>query len=1144
MKTLMLISLIALLVGMFSGVERLPGEPPHQVVAVSQAALSFKNSTMLQLQSVSTNLFRTVQEQDVEVETAKVTFTKEAAGGPVKPGDRIDYTITAVVFQAASPVTITVIDALPSELTLNGGTVKADQGSATASGNQVTWEWVAPALGLPIPIPGTLTFSATVKDNVQSEGQIRNVADVEICQRNCNEGKISVYTPVGKLNQPPIIDRIMARSPHQLSQNRNVTVNIGETLVVDVRAIDPDVGGEIIDNVTLTARNLPGNATFTNEGGRTPIQGNPAEGVFRFTPNPSQADQMFEPQFTATDQAGLQDQKGIKINVVQPKLPDLKVTDFQVTLNSPENVEQVEMGAVVQNIGDRDIEAGEIFHVNFWTGFFDPQDTPTPGFLRKTFVPQNEATLPFVGHSFLMTVQVSEGLKMGESRRLSMLKAVPQGVAWKTPANTVFRAVRVRVDAFPNEDLREPDPGIITELKEDNNVAYWINQTEPGCRNDIELLSTAFQPVQVVYHEKQEVIDTSYLEKIDGSNKHWQLNLPVVKNKNTVLFGHKDIEVSGLAIPRTEIHFQIRSYFAQAKPIGIQFSLMRQLFRDEDIKLLHETTEGKMFSRRAAPGPLRVPSGSMTDSVCNGPVTVNIFLTAPFKDKTAAMNLIKFKVEEKGGFVIKAEITEPDFSPLLDGDPSNHNGTVRGVANETTNLAVGFRAMLFRGDATPSSLRTTVRDLADQSKPYLQGIFPVSDTATGEVITSAFKTPKKISLSAPNINTTVGWETHVNNVRNTAFTDALNNGEPQTSAQKMAATAALFAAAPLFQQDVLNKVQESWPAVLNAGGSPVKLDRYVILVNPRILRVMGAAGLSWYSRFKQIVYVNWNLNETTVAHEISHTINSCCPVANSTDYHNNNVSARANGYWVNSSRLTDNQQGIMGRVINQAWIEQPTYKHLLEQFSTGKIDPVVIGVRGLIMESGDLQLPPWYILDGFIDLEPDAEGENTLVILDASGSVLYESGFDAASIFHADPFGDIELSSAIFAFRIPFFPDMQRIEIRDGQGSLLGSRDITPNAPTVNITFPNGGEQLSQTSTHTLRWTASDADGDTLSYTVLYSPDGGDSWIPLESDLNSSELAFDPSFLEPGDQYLFRVLASDGLRTTEAISEMPFEIVP
>ena len=64
-------------------------------------------------------------------------------------------------------------------------------------------------------------------------------------------------------------------------------------------------------------------------------------------------------------------------------------------------------------------------------------------------------------------------------------------------------------------------------------------------------------------------------------------------------------------------------------------------------------------------------------------------------------------------------------------------------------------------------------------------------------------------------------------------------------------------------------------------------------------------------------------------------------------------------------------------------------------------------------------------------------------------------------------------------------------------------------------------------------WTASDADGDSLTFTALYSPDGGASLLPLGVDIVSNSVTFNPAQIEGGENVLFRVLASDGFHTTE-----------
>jgi hypothetical protein len=95
----------------------------------------------------------------------------------------------------------------------------------------------------------------------------------------------------------------------------------------------------------------------------------------------------------------------------------------------------------------------------------------------------------------------------------------------------------------------------------------------------------------------------------------------------------------------------------------------------------------------------------------------------------------------------------------------------------------------------------------------------------------------------------------------------------------------------------------------------------------------------------------------------------------------------------------------------------------------------------------------------------------------------------------------------------------------------LASMEASANGPSVEITSPGNGDTWS--GAQTVSWSGSDSDGDDLTYAILYSPDGGASWYPLAADSAASELSLDTSDLQPGDNVLFRVLASDGLNTTD-----------
>ena len=71
----------------------------------------------------------------------------------------------------------------------------------------------------------------------------------------------------------------------------------------------------------------------------------------------------------------------------------------------------------------------------------------------------------------------------------------------------------------------------------------------------------------------------------------------------------------------------------------------------------------------------------------------------------------------------------------------------------------------------------------------------------------------------------------------------------------------------------------------------------------------------------------------------------------------------------------------------------------------------------------------------------------------------------------------------------------------NGAGQEVGLRDIAigymarNQAPRITFQLPGGGERWARSQT--IRWNASDPDGDTLDYQLSYSTDGGATWKPL-----------------------------------------------
>ncbi len=150
---------------------------------------------------------------------------------------------------------------------------------------------------------------------------------------------------------------------------------------------------------------------------------------------------------------------------------------------------------------------------------------------------------------------------------------------------------------------------------------------------------------------------------------------------------------------------------------------------------------------------------------------------------------------------------------------------------------------------------------------------------------------------------------------------------------------------------------------------------------------------------------------------------------------------------------------------------------------------------------------------------------------------------------HCFDIGFTDLETGSHTEPSPFFLTLPQVNTADvGKVTIRRNRVaiiiVTPsnNPPDVTVTYPNGGEVLS--GRQTLSWDAHDADGDSLQYDVLYSPDGGQNWLPLAVRLAGTSYTFYTGQILPSENALIRVIANDGFNTTIDESDGPFTIQP
>ena len=231
------------------------------------------------------------------------------------------------------------------------------------------------------------------------------------------------------------------------------------------------------------------------------------------------------------------------------------------------------------------------------------------------------------------------------------------------------------------------------------------------------------------------------------------------------------------------------------------------------------------------------------------------------------------------------------------------------------------------------------------------------------------------------------------------------------------------------------------------------------------------------------------------------------------------------------------------------WVSPYNYEKLNTGFVTPGLITTVLDVRSTpapqLLASGTVCTPtlavefaPFYVLTSTVQADASSGGSFCLELCDGSettlGSRCFELGF-------VDPESSDTIAEDAFALVIPYPISTTQI-ILTHLGIPIGNIIVSDHAPTVRLTYPNGGEFWSGVGTYTVTWTANDLDDDPLYYALAYSTDAGDSWIPVGMDITSTYKALDFSYLPGGSTALLRVSASDGINTTNDASDAPFTV--
>ena len=246
-----------------------------------------------------------------------------------------------------------------------------------------------------------------------------------------------------------------------------------------------------------------------------------------------------------------------------------------------------------------------------------------------------------------------------------------------------------------------------------------------------------------------------------------------------------------------------------------------------------------------------------------------------------------------------------------------------------------------------------------------------------------------------------------------------------------------------------------------------------------------------------------------------------------------------------------------GRFGNRwPWISDRTYKDLIDKIHKAFGPKSLFGTTIAALNS---DVPTnYYLVPGVVELTTNAveldpftmvringaptlppPGEYSLLAMDASQNVIHRVDFQPQI-----PVDDFSMGSscdqAIFMVPVLVDPRIDQIRIVHNE-NVLAFRTRSPNAPVVSIIFPYAGVSLDN-PTELLSWSASDADGDQLTYTVQYSSDGGTNWETLAVNWPETTFTLDMAFLTGTTTGRFRVMASDSFNVGTGESEGYFSV--
>ncbi|MGC8837041.1 MAG: two-component regulator propeller domain-containing protein [Anaerolineae bacterium] len=202
-------------------------------------------------------------------------------------------------------------------------------------------------------------------------------------------------------------------------------------------------------------------------------------------------------------------------------------------------------------------------------------------------------------------------------------------------------------------------------------------------------------------------------------------------------------------------------------------------------------------------------------------------------------------------------------------------------------------------------------------------------------------------------------------------------------------------------------------------------------------------------------------------------------------------------------------------------------------------DTELLVVNGSVTYDDQATIAQAYLATGPMPSEPEEPTPYFLALYGEGGEPLLT--WPVVVPFLRDSLETIPHAIAFFSATCPLPPGTVRLELRRGD-TVLATLRRSERAPRVRVLSPNGGERFGGEGDLRVAWEASDPDGDALSFSVLYSPDGGKRWDVLAAGVRGTEMTHPLAALAGARGALIEVRASDGFHEASDCSDGTFSV--